>query len=104
VLLNLALNAMEAMSDVPDESRLMRLSAEAAYGAALVTVRDTGTGLGQNVEGVFEPFYTTKDQGLGMGLAIARSIVESHHGRIWAADHPDGGAQFFVSIPLREDT
>lgn len=104
VLLNLVLNAMEAMTDVPDESRLLRMSAEAAYGAALVTVRDTGTGLGHNVEGVFEPFYTTKAQGLGMGLAIARSIVESHHGRIWAADHPEGGAQFFVSIPLREDT
>jgi signal transduction histidine kinase/integral membrane sensor domain MASE1 len=102
VLLNLALNAMEAMADVPAESRLLQLSAEAAYGAALVTLRDTGTGLGANVEGVFEPFYTTKAQGLGMGLAIARSIVESHHGRIWAADHPDGGAQFFVSIPLLE--
>jgi C4-dicarboxylate-specific signal transduction histidine kinase len=102
VLLNLALNAMEAMADVPAESRRLQLAAEAAYGAALITLRDTGTGLGANVEGVFEPFYTTKAQGLGMGLAIARSIVESHHGRIWAADHPDGGAQFFVSIPLLE--
>jgi two-component system sensor kinase FixL len=104
VLLNLVLNAMDAMADVPDESRLLRLSVESAYGAALVTVRDTGTGLGHNVEGVFEPFYTTRAQRLGMGLAIARSIVESHHGRIWAANHPEGGAQFFVSIPLREDT
>ena len=102
VLLNLSLNAMEAMSEVPAESRLLRLSAEGAYGAALITVRDTGAGLGHNVEGVFEPFFTTKAQGLGMGLAIARSIVESHHGRIWAADHPEGGAQFFVSIPLLE--
>jgi signal transduction histidine kinase/integral membrane sensor domain MASE1 len=104
VLLNLALNAMEAMSEVPTESRMLQWSAEAAYGAALVTLRDTGTGLGANAEAVFEPFYTTKAQGLGMGLAIARSIVESHHGRIWAADHPDGGAQFFVSIPLLEGT
>jgi signal transduction histidine kinase/integral membrane sensor domain MASE1 len=104
VLLNLALNAMDAMADVPDESRLLRLSAEAAYGAALVTLRDTGMGLGANVEAVFEPFYTTKAQGLGMGLAIARSIVESHHGRIWAANHPEGGAQFYVSIPLLEGT
>jgi two-component system sensor histidine kinase DctS len=102
VLLNVAMNGMEAMAAAADEARVLRVKAEAAYGAALVTMRDAGPGIDGDVEGVFAPFFTTKPDGLGMGLAIARSIAEAHQGRIWAANHPDGGAQFFVSIPLRE--
>ncbi len=64
-------------------------------------MRDTGRGFQPDVEErIFTPFYTTKTQGLGLGLAISRSIVECHGGRLWAVSHPDAGATFCFSLPL----
>ncbi len=100
-LLNLIANAMEAVTAVEPSQRCLTITTEAAYEAALVVVRDTGPGLGSSPDVVFEPFFTTKPSGMGMGLPIARTIVESHGGRVWAADDPGGvGASAFVSLPL----
>jgi len=65
-----------------------------------LTVQDTGQGLGrQPIEKIFEPFFTTKDDGMGIGLAVSRSIIESHRGRIWAKPNDGPGATFSFSIP-----
>jgi len=68
-----------------------------------VTVRDRGTGLnGDPVYKIFEPFYTTKPDGLGMGLSISRSIVEAHGGRLWAENNRDRGATFYFTLPIEK--
>ena len=86
VLLNLIVNAIEAMSGVHDRAReLTIVTAAKEPGAVVVEVRDSGPGLDEEgAERVFEPFYTTKAQGIGIGLSISRSIVEAHGGRLWA--------------------
>ena len=86
VILNLILNAVQAMSGVSEKSRELLISTEQdASGAVLVTVQDSGPGLNpESVDRVFDAFYTTKPQGMGMGLAICRSIIEAHGGRLWA--------------------
>jgi signal transduction histidine kinase len=67
----------------------------------VVSVRDTGKGIGEEaLRSVFDPFYTTKEDGLGLGLAISRSIIESHGGRLSAADNPGRGATFSFSLPV----
>jgi len=71
----------------------------------LVSVSDTGVGLPpQQGEQIFEAFFTTKQQGTGMGLRISRSIVESHGGRLWAADNSPRGASFYLTLPANVDT
>jgi two-component system, LuxR family, sensor kinase FixL len=103
VLLNLLLNAMDAMAEVPAAGRLALVTTAIATdeGTVHLAVRDTGAGLRQtDPDGVFEPFYTTKPAGMGMGLSIARSIVAAHGGRIWARDNDGGGATFTFSLPL----
>ena len=76
--------------------------AEAAGSYALVEVRDTGPGLSpQGLERLFEAFYTTKPQGLGMGLAISRSIIQAHGGRLWARANVPRGAAFAFALPIR---
>jgi signal transduction histidine kinase len=68
----------------------------------LVSVSDTGVGLPQHhADQIFNAFFTTKDHGIGMGLSISRSIVESHGGRLWAADHPPRGASFCLTLPTK---
>jgi len=96
VILNLMLNAVEAMSRLYDGPRELRISTKPdASNGVLVAVRDTGPGLGlKTVERVFEPFYTTKPDGMGMGLAICRSIIEAHGGRLWATVNEPRGAVF----------
>jgi C4-dicarboxylate-specific signal transduction histidine kinase len=85
VILNLILNAVQAMSGVTERSRELLISTEQeASGAVLVTVRDSGPGFSPE-DRLFEPFYTTKADGMGMGLSICRSIVDAHGGRIWAS-------------------
>ena len=104
VLLNLLVNGMDAMSAVAGGERRLEIRArresEDGSPAALLSVRDRGIGLpaGQ-VDGVFEAFYTTKPHGLGMGLAISRSIVEGHGGRLWAERNQGPGATFSLRLP-----
>ena len=105
VILNLILNAMEAMSGVHDRPReLAIISRRDGSKAVLVEVRDSGTGLdAEKAEEVFESFYTTKAEGLGIGLSISRSIVEAHGGRLWASANEPHGAVFRFSLPVAEE-
>ena len=101
VILNLILNAVEAMSDIDEGARELRISTETdAAGGVLVTVRDTGPGLDPtSVDRLFEAFYTTKPGGMGMGLSICRSIIEAHGGRLWAFANEPWGAVFQFTLP-----
>ena len=101
VVLNLILNAVEAMSSVGDGFRELLISTEQspAHGV-LVAVRDSGPGIDpENLERIFEAFYTTKSNGMGMGLAICRSIIEAHGGRLSASGNAGPGATFQVILP-----
>ena len=102
VLLNLILNAIEAMSGVHDRPRQLTIvSREDAPNAVVVEVRDSGTGLDpEGAERVFEAFYTTKAEGIGIGLSISRSIIEAHGGRLWASSNEPRGAVFRFSLPV----
>jgi signal transduction histidine kinase len=102
VLLNLILNAVDAMSPRPAGDRDLRLTLTGQSNEAIIGVRDSGTGFDPgSADRLFSPFYTTKPGGLGMGLAISRSIVETHGGRLWAAPNPSGGTVFHFSLPLK---
>jgi C4-dicarboxylate-specific signal transduction histidine kinase len=99
VLLNLVLNGMEAVGPY-DEGRRIVLRTLQADGAVRVAVRDQGPGIsGDTLSRIFDTFYTTKRDGMGMGLAISRSIVEAHGGRIWAENNPARGATFAFTLP-----
>jgi PAS domain S-box-containing protein len=101
IVLNLIMNAVEAMSDAPKGSRELLIgTAEDQSNGVLVAVRDSGPGLNpESFERLFDPFYTTKAGGMGMGLSICRSIVEGHGGRIEAAANVPQGASFHFSLP-----
>ena len=101
VILNLLINAMEAMSAMSEGPRDLLIStAKTDSEGVLVAVRDSGPGLApESVERLFEPFYTTKPGGLGMGLSICHSIIESHHGRLWATANTPHGAVFQFNLP-----
>jgi two-component system sensor kinase FixL len=101
VILNLILNAMEAMSDVgPQPRELSVSSAKDGPNGALVSVRDSGTGLDRTVmDRLFEAFYTTKAHGMGIGLAVSRTIIQAHGGRLWAAPNVPRGAIFQFTLP-----
>lgn len=101
VLLNLFRNASDAMMDVHDRPRQLLIKTEKDEGDRVrVTVRDTGLGVDSNsTERLFDAFYTTKGDGMGMGLSISRSIVERHQGRLWAEPNDGPGATFAFSIP-----
>ena len=125
VILNLLMNAIEAMSgvaegprelgvssekvtEIPGESKEERYEdralADAEWTEVLITVRDSGPGLDpQRLNRLFDAFYTTKPQGLGMGLAISRSIIEAHGGRLWAKANAPRGAVFQLTLPIREE-
>ena len=104
VLLNLIKNGIEAMHDVPVERRLLTLNAQLADERMLeVTVFDQGHGLSEeDIEKIFAPFYTTKAEGMGIGLAICRSIIEFHQGRLWAEPRREGGSSFHFTVPIEE--
>ena len=104
VILNLIMNAIEAMSEVGEGSRELVIStSEAEPGGVLVAVSDSGPGLPPaSLARIFEPFYTTKASGLGMGLSICRSIVEAHGGRLWATANVPRGAVFCMMLPIRQ--
>jgi signal transduction histidine kinase len=125
VMLNLLINAIEAMSgvhegprelwvssekvaDIPNESEEDRLSdsalTEAQWTHVLIAVRDSGPGLRpESLNRLFDAFYTTKPQGMGMGLAISRSIIEAHGGRLWATAKVPRGAAFQFALPIRQE-
>jgi two-component system, LuxR family, sensor kinase FixL len=101
VILNLILNAIEAMSDVSPQPRELSVSsAKDGPNGALVSVRDSGTGLdGTVLDRLFEAFYTTKSHGMGIGLAVSRTIIQAHGGRLWAMPNVPQGAIFQFTLP-----
>jgi C4-dicarboxylate-specific signal transduction histidine kinase len=101
VLLNLISNAVDAMKSVTDRPKTLRIQTKMfAPQTVLVAVEDSGTGLNPaNIENLFDPFYTTKPNGLGLGLSISRSIVETHGGRLWAGPASEFGAIFQFTLP-----
>ena len=105
VILNLILNAADATKGVVDRAREILVKTQPQHdGAARLTVVDSGMGIDpQHAEKLFEPFYTTKSAGMGIGLSISRSIVEQHGGRLWAESNDGHGASFSFSIPARKD-
>ena len=104
VLLNLVVNALDSMSAVTGRPRSLRISTDCPDPETVqLVVQDTGTGImPQETEKLFEPFYTTKPDGMGMGLAISRSIVEAHGGRLWARPNDGCGATFQFTLPVKE--
>jgi PAS domain S-box-containing protein len=105
VLLNLIMNGIEAMAAVTDRPRLLGVQSRIdESGDVLVAVSDSGTGFGLELDRVFNPFFTTKANGMGMGLSISRSLVESHGGRLWAAPNSPHGAVFSFTLPATGGT
>jgi len=100
VLLNLTTNAIESMATT-DGARALGVTSEIhASGGVLVSVKDTGTGVApEDVDRIFAPLFTTKRHGMGMGLAISRSIIEAHDGRLWSAPHAPRGSVFHFVLP-----
>jgi len=103
VLLNLVMNACDAMIDVaPHGRRLTICTSLAGDGSVHLSVADCGTGIApEKLEHVFAPFYTTKSQGMGLGLAVCRTIITAHGGNLWAANNPGRGATFHFTLPVR---
>ena len=102
VILNLVMNGIEAMDTVTDLPREMLIrSCQNESDQLLVAVQDSGIGIdSQNLKKIFETFYTTKSQGMGMGLAISRSIIESHGGQLWAIPNDGPGVTFEFALPV----
>jgi len=104
VLMNLMINAIDAMKDVDGTRELVITSQRAENEQILASVSDTGVGLPpQQVDQIFNAFFTTKPDGTGMGLRISRSLIESHGGRLWAADNSPRGATFHFTLPTKAD-
>jgi two-component system, LuxR family, sensor kinase FixL len=102
VLLNLLVNGMDALTETTVKGRCLHVSAQTvAAGLIEVQVRDNGPGLASGfAERVFDQFFTTKPSGMGMSLAVSRSIIEAHRGKIWVDNHPEGGACFHFTLPV----
>ena len=104
VILNLIINACEALTAADDEFRKLSISTAREMDGVALTVRDTGVGIDpQQIETVFEAFHTTKPGGMGMGLAVSRSIIEGHGGRLWAEPNEPRGAIFKFTIPSKKE-
>ena len=102
VLINLTINAMEAMVNMPPSTRCLTVRARPGSGDQVdVDVTDCGSGIApDHLLRVFETFFTTKKEGMGLGLSLAQSIIESHRGRIWAENNSSGGATFHLTLPV----
>jgi C4-dicarboxylate-specific signal transduction histidine kinase len=102
VMMNLMLNAIDAMKNVEWTRELVIKSQRAEHEQLMLAISDTGVGLPpQQADQIFNAFFTTKNHGTGMGLRISRSIVESHGGRLWAADNSPRGASFYLTLPTK---
>jgi signal transduction histidine kinase len=100
VVLNLIVNGMDAMSSIPFGRMIVGRTAVDGE-RALISISDSGPGIPDEKLGkIFDPFFSTKEQGMGIGLSIAKSIVHAHKGRIWAENQSEGGAVFWISLPL----
>jgi C4-dicarboxylate-specific signal transduction histidine kinase len=104
VILNLIVNGMEAMADAPvGQRKIIGRTARLDDTFAEISICDSGPGISSDdMTKVFDPFFTTKTEGMGMGLSIARTIIEAHGGRIWTENHAPGGAAFRLTLPLIE--
>jgi signal transduction histidine kinase len=105
VIMNLLVNGIQAMSAVDEGARelLVRLCRH-EEGLLLVEVQDSGVGIPpENLQHLFNPFFTTKSNGMGMGLSICRSIIEAHGGRAWAQPNPGAGATFRFTLPIARE-
>jgi C4-dicarboxylate-specific signal transduction histidine kinase len=101
VVLNLTMNGMDAMADTTDRAKELLISTRGDDSEIVVRVEDSGIGLDAEADQkIFNPFFTTKPHGIGMGLSISRSIIESHEGRLWALPRPSGGAIFQFTLPV----
>ncbi len=101
VIVNLVLNAIEAMDHTAESDRPVTITCSYTDAEAEVAVRDRGVGARDNdFKQLFEPFFSTKPDGMGMGLTISQSIVEAHGGRLWATANPDRGMTFHFTLPL----
>lgn len=102
VLLNLIINAVDAMDNTPAMNSIVAIKAERQNDQKIViSVRDSGKGIGEGeLENIFNPLYTTKSDGLGMGLSICKTIVTNQNGRLWAENNPDQGATFHFTLPV----
>jgi C4-dicarboxylate-specific signal transduction histidine kinase len=102
VIFNLVTNAIEAMSSIGADSRTLRLRSEAIEsGECIVAIEDSGPGIEpETLKRIFEPFFTSKSKGMGMGLSICRSIIEAHGGRLWVAGNTPRGAVFEFALPV----
>jgi C4-dicarboxylate-specific signal transduction histidine kinase len=104
VILNLIINACEALTAADDDFRKLSISTVREMDGVALTVRDTGVGIDpRQIETVFEAFHTTKPGGMGMGLAVSRSIIEGHGGRLWAEPNEPRGAIFKFTIPSKKE-
>ncbi len=102
VVLNLMMNGMDAVAEITGRPRELLISAREQDAELLVRVEDSGVGLdAETAEKIFNPFFTTKPHGIGMGLSISRSIIEAHEGHLWAVPRPTGGAIFQFTLPVR---
>jgi signal transduction histidine kinase len=101
VVLNLVINAVDAMSSVTDRKRILMVRSEMSESDhVLITVEDSGTGIEPgNASRVFDAFFTTKDQGMGMGLSVCRTIIESHGGQLWFSARSPHGSSFSAKLP-----
>jgi signal transduction histidine kinase len=110
VILNLVMNATEAMSSVTERDRCLTISSGPdpsstdGEGSVTITIEDTGCGIDpDHLDRIFDPFFTTKTHGMGLGLAISRSIVEAHGGRLWASQRSPFGTVFHLTLPITPD-
>ena len=106
VVLNLIMNGIESLTQITDRPRTLNIRSKILDpGSVIVSVQDAGAGLDPRSAGrIFENFFTTKTNGLGMGLAISRSIIEAHGGRLWATANAQRGATFHFTLPAEAHT
>ncbi len=106
VILNLVTNALEAMEPVTDRARVLKVSSTFVSGQGILTaIEDSGIGIDpKNIEVIFDAFFTTKPTGTGIGLAICRSIIEAHDGRLWVTPKQSGGVIFQFTVPVASGT